>query len=47
MQDDQVLQYSVKPIYVITLGQTESDNINQMITINGDFYLVILSKWDF
>ena len=32
---------------MITMGQTKSDNINRMITITGDFYLVILSKWDF
>ena len=30
---------------MITLGQTESDNINRMITIKDDFYLVIFNKW--
>jgi len=29
---------------VITLRQTKSDNINRMIVITGDFYLVIFSK---
>ena len=31
---------------MITLGQTKSDYINQMITITDYFYLVIFSKWD-
>jgi len=37
------------PLYVITLAQTKrgkSDNINQMNTISGDFYLLIFYKWD-
>jgi hypothetical protein len=34
-----------KPLNVITLGQTKSDNINRMITITGYFYLVSFSKW--
>ena len=34
------------PLNVMTLGKTKSDNINQMITIIGDFYLVIFSKWN-
>jgi hypothetical protein len=28
-----------RPLNVITLGQTKSDNINRMITITGCFYL--------
>ena len=36
-----------KPLNVITLGQNKSDNINWMITLTDDFYLVIYSKWDF
>jgi len=28
------------PLNVITLGQTESDNINKMTTLTNDFYLV-------
>ncbi len=35
-----------KPLNVITLGQTKSDNINRMITITGCFYLVSFTKWD-
>ena len=31
----------------MTLGHTKSDNINRMITVTDDFYLVILSKWEF
>ena len=38
-----MLQY--KPLKVISLGQTKSDNINRMITITHDFYLVIFSGW--
>ncbi len=34
------------PLYVITLCQTKSDNINRMITITDDFQLATLSKWD-
>ena len=34
------------PLSVITLGQTKSDNINRMITITDDVYLVIFSKND-
>jgi len=41
------LLLQLKPLNVITLDQTESDNSNRMITITGDFYLVIFSKWDF
>jgi len=36
-----------KPLNVITSAQTESDNINQMITIIGDFYSVIRIICDF
>jgi len=32
--------------YVITSGQTEINNINQMTTIAGGFLLLIFSKWD-
>ncbi len=39
--------YTVKPLNVITYGQTKSDNINQMITITGCFYLLSFSKWDY
>ena len=31
---------------MFTLGNDKSDNINQMVTITDDFYLVIFSKWD-
>ena len=31
-----------KPLIVITLGRIKSENINRMITITGDFYLVII-----
>ena len=31
---------------LISLGQTKSDNINRKITISGNFYLVMISKWD-
>ena len=37
---------TVKPINVINLVQNQSDNINRMKTITGDFYLEIISKWD-
>ena len=37
---------STKLLNVITLGQTNSDIINQMITLTDDFYLVIINKWD-
>jgi hypothetical protein len=40
------LKYSKKPLNLITLGQTKSDNINRMITLTGCFYLVSISKWD-
>ena len=33
-----------QPLNVITLDQTKNDNSNQMITIIGDFYLVICIK---
>ncbi len=39
-------QLQWKPLNVITLGPTESDNINRMITVTGGFYLVSISKWD-
>ncbi len=29
----------LKPLNVITLGQTKSDNINRMITITGCFFI--------
>ena len=32
---------------VITLGQVKIDNSNRMITRTGDFYLVIINKWNF
>jgi len=32
---------TIKPLIVITLGQTKSDNNNRKITMTGDFYLVI------
>ena len=32
------------PLIVITVSRTKSDNINQMITLADDFYLVIFSK---
>ena len=35
------------PLHVITLGINKSDNINQMITLTGCFYLVSISKWDY
>ncbi len=35
-----------KPLNVITLGQSESDNINRMVTITDCFYLVLFNKWD-
>jgi hypothetical protein len=38
------IQVQWKPLNVITLGQTKSDNINRMITITGCFYLVIFIK---
>jgi len=31
---------------VITLGQTKSDNINRMIALTDDFYLVIFTAWN-
>jgi hypothetical protein len=34
-----------QPLNVINLGQTKSDNISQMITLTGCFYLVSTSKW--
>ena len=37
---------STKLLNVITLGQTNSDIINQMITLTDDFYLVIINEWD-
>ena len=40
------LKIQQKPLNVITLSQSKSDNINQMITITDDFYLVFFSKWD-
>ncbi len=30
---------------MITLGQTESDKINRIITMAGSFYFVPFSKW--
>ncbi len=34
-------------LIVITIGQTESEEINRMITITGCFYLVSWNKWDY
>ena len=34
----------LKPLNVITLGQTKSDNINRMITITDHFYIVMGRK---
>ncbi len=34
------------PLIMITLGLTESDNINRMITLTNYFYLVVINKWD-
>jgi len=39
-----VVQSTVEAAFVITVGQTKSDNIHRMITINGEFYLVTFSK---
>ena len=36
-----------KPLIVINLGHTKSDNIIRIKKITDDFYLVIYSKWDF
>ncbi len=36
-----------KPLNVISLGQTKSDNINRMISVTDCFYIVSFSKWDF
>ena len=38
------LEVQQKPVNLIALGETKSDNIIRMIT--DDYYLVILSKWD-
>ncbi len=40
------LKLQQKPLNVITLGHTESDNINRMITLTGNFYLAVYNKWD-
>ncbi len=37
----------MKPLNVITLGQRETDNINQMITINGYDYLKTIGPMKF
>ena len=39
-----LVQYRL--LNVITMGQTKSDNINRMITIADEFYLVIFSEWN-
>jgi len=36
-----------KPLNVITLSQTQSNNINRMITITDKIYLFIFNKWDY
>jgi len=36
-----------KLLNVIILGQTQCDNINRMITVANEIYLLIQSKWDF
>ena len=36
----QTVNELLKPLNVITLGHTKIANINRMITINRDFYLV-------
>ncbi len=41
-----LLSYTVKnPLCLVTLGQTKCDNINRMVPITGDFYLITPSKW--
>ena len=35
-----------KPLSVITLGQTKSENFKGIIRITAVFYLVIFGKWD-
>ena len=42
-----IIELQKKPLNVIALSQTISDNINRMITITSDFYVVIFSKLDF
>jgi len=34
-----------KALNLISLGQTKSDNIIQIITITNSFYLKIIDKW--
>jgi len=45
-----MVQFTVeqqKPLNVIYLGQTKSDNTNRTITITDGICLVMLSKWVF
>ena len=43
---EQKIMLQQKLLNVNTSGQTKIDKINQMITITGNFYKVIYSKWD-
>jgi len=36
----------ISDLNVNPFDKTKSDNINRMIAITGDFYLVVFSKWD-
>jgi len=40
------LDVQLKPLNVVTLGLTKSDNINELITITGNINLVTINKWD-
>jgi len=42
----QLLHVHEKPLNVMTLSQTKSDNLNQMITETTYFYLISFSKWE-
>ncbi len=43
--DTNIVKVQWMPLNVITLGQTESDNINGMITLTDKIYLLIYIKW--
>jgi hypothetical protein len=38
MKSIETLDVQLKLLYVVTLGPTKSDNINQMITITGNIH---------
>ncbi len=41
-----IFELQWRPVNVITLGQTKSDNKKRMIKLIGYIHLLVFSKWD-